>query len=304
MRSGKRGFTLVELLVVITIIGILIALLLPAVQSAREAARRGQCLANLKQIALGTQNYESVWKSLPIGTYSCCWGTWMIATFPYVELNHAYERYDMNKVGDGHRYSDAVNRPVVNMRYDTFTCPSDLNESYYGWAPDHNYVGNFGNGALGQATGYGFAYRGSPFLYCGVASLNANNNPTTATLSPDPAVVQFRLIADGLSNTLLYSETVQTNQNDLRGLIWWSDACHFETSLGPNSTVPDRVGNCVNTYPNPVCSSSTPSNVIAARSRHPGGVNAALIDGSGRFFSNSIDLAAWNALGSTQGSDP
>ncbi len=257
MHPGKRGFTLVELLVVITIIGILIALLLPAVQAAREAARRGQCVANLKQIALGMQNYESVWKSLPVGAYSCCWGTFMISVFPYVELEHAYALYDMNKVGAGHRYSDTASRRVTTQRYAVFTCPSDLTEMYYATYPDHNYVGNFGNGAFGQSSGYGFTYKGSPFLSTSVAVDSTAYNPTSASFSPDPAVVQFRHIRDGLSNTLLFSENVQTNQNDLRGLIWWGNASHFETSLTPNSTVADYVPSiCVPTYPNPPCTST------------------------------------------------
>src|SRR5687768_8399081 len=84
-RKRRSGFTLVELLVVIAIIGVLVALLLPAVQAAREAARRSQCTNNLKQIALGTHNYADTYQQrFPAGAYACCCGTWLVAILPYV----------------------------------------------------------------------------------------------------------------------------------------------------------------------------------------------------------------------------
>src|SRR5688572_12255655 len=91
---GARGFTLVELLVVIAIIGILIALLLPAVQSAREAARRAHCTNNLKQLGLAVHNYGQTHKAFPIGGWDCCYGTWLLAVLPYVEMAHVYQQYE------------------------------------------------------------------------------------------------------------------------------------------------------------------------------------------------------------------
>ncbi len=88
-----RAFTLVELLVVIAIIGILIALLLPAVQAAREAARRSQCLNNLKQIGLGAHNYHDVNNTFPTGGYACCWGTWLVGMLPYIEQTSLAKMY-------------------------------------------------------------------------------------------------------------------------------------------------------------------------------------------------------------------
>src|SRR5262245_8488160 len=85
MNQMKRGFTLVELLVVIAIIGVLVALLLPAVQAARESARRAQCTSNLKQIGVAIHNYEDVWKAMPPGCYHAVFGTWILHILPHLE---------------------------------------------------------------------------------------------------------------------------------------------------------------------------------------------------------------------------
>ena len=116
-------------------------------------------------------------------------------------------------------------------------------------------------------------------------------------------------ISDGSSNTLMVSETVQGANNDLRGLTWWGYGSGFMTYLGPNSSSPDimqQAGNCKNQPPNPPCFSPYTDDqpiTYAARSRHTGGVNAALGDGSVRFFSNSVDLLTWRALGTAQGGE-
>lgn len=90
MNVRRSGFTLIELLVVIAIIAVLIALLLPAVQAAREAARRSQCINNLKQIGLGMHNYESANGSFPPGEKGCCWGTWHVFILGYIEQTTLY----------------------------------------------------------------------------------------------------------------------------------------------------------------------------------------------------------------------
>src|SRR5213593_4788356 len=109
MRVLRSAFTLVELLVVIAIIGVLVALLLPAVQSAREAARRSQCSNNLRQLSLAVMNYEDTFKALPggVGRYGCCWGTWMVRVLPFMEqgtLSTLYQNSDGNDA-TGPRYS-------------------------------------------------------------------------------------------------------------------------------------------------------------------------------------------------------
>jgi len=317
MPSRPRGFTLVELLVVIAIIGILIALLLPAVQAAREAARRMQCSNHLKQVALAMHNYESTHRSLPVGAYSCCWGTWLVAGLPYIEQQALFEQYHHGAKYDeppGYRYSDTANHPVTTQRIPTYTCPSDqpVERETRAGITSHNYVANFGNtgyvvhpgtednvpdfGVQKEMNGVGFGE--APFRISGYK------------LSPAISM-RFRDILDGLSNTLMFSETVQGHGIDLRGFSWWGYAAGFETYLPPNSEQPDimqSAGYCDNTVPrNPPCyapySESQPM-TMAARSRHPGGVQAAHCDGSVEFYSDNINLDVWRALSTSQGGEP
>jgi prepilin-type N-terminal cleavage/methylation domain-containing protein len=304
MRRNRAGFTLVELLVVIAIIGILIALLLPAVQAAREAARRSQCLANVRQIALGMLTYDDTHRVLPVGAYGCCWGTWLVAVLPYVEQDDLARRYHYeHKYGAGAtppetddcRYGNTLNLPVTSQRIPVYTCPAD--SPHATWEiTKHNYVGNYGNTMYYVETApfYGVTYGGAPFRYT----------------APGEKGVTLSEIRDGLSNTLLLSETVQGLEADLRGFAWWGDGSHFTTFATPNSSIPDRIYDpslCrADLMPQHPCAVSTSTDPIrhAARSYHTGGVNSALLDASARFFSNDVNLDAWRALGTARGGEP
>jgi len=134
MRRPKQAFTLVELLVVIAIIGVLVALLLPAVQAARESARRNQCANNIKQITLAVHNYADAHRgALPVGEYACCLGTWLVGLLPYIEQQNLYEQYRFFGALDGNggnpdpatRYGGALNLPVTRTQLKSYNCPSD-----------------------------------------------------------------------------------------------------------------------------------------------------------------------------------
>jgi prepilin-type N-terminal cleavage/methylation domain-containing protein len=315
----KFGFTLVELLVVIAIIGVLVALLLPAVQSARESARRAQCSNNLKQLGIAVQNYADVNKSaLPVGEYSCCWGTWLVALMPYVEQKALFDNYQyfgavQNQAGNAisqtdtsTRYGGAKNLPVTRTQISVYTCPSDrttASPSIISGVTFHNYVANHGNTTLGRLATFGKTlsgqdnrFKGAPFIFVGAWNSN-------------PQVVKLADIFDGLSNTLAFSETVQGQEGDLRGFAWWNGGAHFETYLPPNSSQPDILENISYCKPttgtNPPCDGPTtanPSN-IAARSRHLSGVQAVTCDGAVKFISNTINLDTWRALGTAAGKE-
>jgi prepilin-type N-terminal cleavage/methylation domain-containing protein/prepilin-type processing-associated H-X9-DG protein len=316
-REVQRGFTLVELLVVIAIIGILVALLLPAVQAAREAARRSQCSNNLKQIALAMHNHHDTTKTFPagMGPYGCCWGTWQVLVLGFIEQGTVLSRYENwggndAVYGDGPapqsggtfpRYASAPNSTnVTGRRYPAFTCPSDIPNAPIAPITNHNYAANWGNTHYGQTT-----YPGTSVNFLGAPFGQAKSiDPGKRTHGQSMAS-----ILDGTSNTMMVAEVLQGQGSDLRGFTWWGDAAGFTAYESPNTSVPDRIYTASYCNNQPVqklpCAVSDTNNPtrFSSRSRHPGGVQAALCDGSVRFVANSVNLPVWRAMSTSQGGE-
>lgn len=310
----QRAFTLVELLVVIAIIGILVALLLPAVQSAREAARRAQCLNNLKQYGLGMQNYHDTHNELPAGANAWRPGgamkTWVVDLWAYVEQNALADRYDHKKhwfLSPNAVWDDSGNG-VVENRVDMYYCPSDRVGAMSRVPSDcpyarGNYVVNVGNGSAPRDTPESSA----PFKWM-------DKYFPGSLVATDEKPEKFRQITDGLSNTMMMAEVVfplQDDDKDTRGQIFGGDQAGWfvTTNNTPNTSVPDACGwNWCTSRPeaNLPCTTAKDaiSNVsMAPRSRHPGGVNVLMCDSSVQFVTESIDTATFRALGTTQGGE-
>jgi prepilin-type N-terminal cleavage/methylation domain-containing protein len=320
MSTGRRAFTLVELLVVIAIIGILVALLLPAVQAAREAARRTQCQNNLKQIGLAMHNYLGTYSKLPggVGAFGCCWGTWQVRVLPFLEEENVSDLFlnSDGHDGTGIRYGSYPNNiNVSSRRFPSLTCPSDIPNAPIGdpRITNHNYGVNYGNTSFFQTTLNGIPFLGAPFnAYTGSTSddgpVNASQGRTWTRVYGRP--VKLAEITDGTSNTLMIAEVIQGKNDDLRGFSWWGGASGFVTFLAPNSNSPDVVtgGICRSQQDgNPPCvtaSTVTRPRMMGARSLHAGGgVQVAFCDGRGSFISNAIDYNAWQALGTAAGGE-
>ena len=308
MRSREHGFTLVELLVVIAIIGILIALLLPAVQAAREAARRSQCASNLKQVGLAMHTYHETHRFLPVGGYGCCSGTWKVAVLPYVEQQAFYEMYDYG-LGYSHDYATGnFNVRVTGSRFAVYTCPSDRPAEPVWKLTHHNYLVNYGT------TGYFWLESsGNGIVVDRIGDVEFRGAPFETSYAAEAS--RFRDISDGLSSTLMLAECVQgqsdpslgDNGYDLRGWSWWGPAAGFSGYLSPNSWSPDVEALGTQCQPhfasNPPCIEESWPNkpmMLAARSRHPGGVQVSTCDGSVHFISDDIELGLWRRMTNTQ----
>jgi prepilin-type N-terminal cleavage/methylation domain-containing protein/prepilin-type processing-associated H-X9-DG protein len=308
-RQGRAGFTLIELLVVIAIIGILVGLLLPAVQKVREAANRIKCANNLKQLGLACHNYHTANNVLPYGTkmwtadpwsmWEDAWqnqGTWYQPIGPYLEQDAWYRQINQTQ-----SWSQPVNDAARRGYIPTYSCPSSgqvqnmwLTNNWARWRG--NYAANWGNTNIGQADVGTTKFGGAPF---------------------GPKVGKgFHTITDGLSNTLLMAEIITTSQDD--GGTWYGPfgeitighGAGFTTFGTPNTSVPDAAAqtcpptSALNGLPGcTFLGSDYMSQTFASRSKHTGGVNAALCDGSVRFFNNNISITVWQAYGTAAGGE-
>jgi len=337
----RRGFTLIELLVVIAIIAVLIALLLPAVQSAREAARRSQCVNNLKQIGLGLHNYHSTHDKFPLAGTTVAWSTtgatdnwsnWSAQALmlPYMEQGAIYNSINFNVTAvRGDNSLQLMNTTGLYSKIKVFLCPSDSNA---GNANINSYFASKGTTAQGlptNTTGV-FAYNNSYGLNAvkdgssntiafgeslvgdtiNSPAKRANSTVNSSDSSPsvqviDPSTIVLTAVTQALQNCTTKFQSNAVGGADMKnnkGQYWgWGT----DALTGFSTIVPPNS----KTYPWGSCRigcggcGPDASNFTNAQSNHPGGANFLFADGSVKFVKDSVNPQAWMALSTRAGGE-
>jgi prepilin-type N-terminal cleavage/methylation domain-containing protein len=288
-----HGFTLIELLAVIAIIGILIGLLLPAVQASREAARRAKCANNLKQLALGLHQHMNAHSALPPGTIlkdvtpknpsASCWccspqiddgfTPWTVAVLPYLEHESLYNQFEFGFHSAGRFMNSGFTTPNPNGQYVTplaiYQCPSDVR----GPALRNNYLGVQGGGQDSECTAVRYGRDNRVFYTSGMLYVNSSISPAH--------------VRDGLSNVFLLGETRYLGANYTWALSGKSglDAIPLQVTaakLGINYFEPGR--------------GTWDMITQGFSSYHSGGAQFAMGGGSVHFVSEHVDLATYRSL--------
>ena len=329
-RRRRRTFTLIELLVVMGIIAVLIALLLPAVQSARGTVRRLQCVNNMRQLGLAIHDYHCIynsivpgriWKTLPSGNFPTTFsGTpdtpWCVLMLPQLEQQALFNAFNFSLGTEGPSPTTPAagffaNSTVMGTRVGLFQCPADRVRTFQ---MPTSFAGGALSGPILTKGNYSVSWGNTNWQQAAIGTTNYLQSAFGHN-----GQLHFGSVIDGLSTTVFMAELIQADTNDVRGLLWSTmpGGGSFMTRFTPNATQDYIVGLgaavggdqlnqtifCTNDpgHKLPCVGGAGDNNGFAgARSWHAGGINTLWGDGSVHFVTNSINAQIWIAINSIQ----
>lgn len=292
----RFAFTIVELLVVIAIIGALVALLMPAVQLAREAARRSSCLSNLRQIGVAVSSFQSAHRKYPAGAY---WsfeptgrqkGSILIYLLPYLEERTAYEAFDFTQSNLNDAVWPGTNQMIGSTPIGVYRCPSDDHEGTFDGRALHNYAASRGPTEVYSNSDCSCTHSWNASAMAPLDDLTRFAGPFTRV----GVAIGPKQIKDGLSKTIFFGEVRPTCSEHARnGWASTNNGNGYCTTL-----IPINYDTCNSTSADPCRRSCNWNTEVGFKSAHSGGAHFLIGDGGTHFISETIDHQTYQYLGS------